>query len=156
MKDLFLSLVESEENFIYLLCRALLFFMALSFIALSMGAVAPYGRYNDTKSFGINWGKGIPCQLAWFLQELPSFALPVICYLISNQKGINANVLLLSYFIVHYTNRTLIFPFRMRGGKDTPFGVFISALGFCLINGYINGRYLATFAKFDENYTRSP
>merc|ERR1711957_439373 len=95
-------------------------------------------------------------KVAWILQELPSLALPLICYGISNLQGINANVILLGYFIAHCTNRTLIFPLRMRGGKKTPFGVFISALGFCLMNGYINGRYLATYAVYDKDYLTSP
>ena len=74
----------TEENFIYLICAVLLFFMTLSFIALSMGVVAPYGRYSNVESFGISWGKSIDGKTAWILQELPSLALPLISYMISN------------------------------------------------------------------------
>ena len=45
--------------------------------ALSLGAVAPYGRYADAKALGISdWGPKVPAQLAWCLQELPSLVVP--------------------------------------------------------------------------------
>ena len=87
---------------------------------------------------------------------MPSLLIPLGCYLTSDLKGINANTILLFYFIAHYTNRTIIYPLRIVGGKKTPFGVLMSALGFCLMNGYINGRYLAKYAVYDKDYLTSP
>ena len=41
------------------------------------------------------------------------------------------NAVLLTAFTLHYVNRTLIFPFRIRGGKDTPLTPFLMAAIFC-------------------------
>lgn len=41
------------------------------------------------------------------------------------------NAVLLTAFTLHYINRTLIFPFRIRGGKDTPLTPFLMATIFC-------------------------
>lgn len=38
---------------------------------------------------------------------------------------------------VHYFNRDFIFPLRLRGGKPTPFVVWLSAAVFCIYNGYM-------------------
>jgi 3-oxo-5-alpha-steroid 4-dehydrogenase 1 len=44
--------------------------------------------------------------------------------------------------MVHYINRTMIFPLRMRGGKPSKFMTFIMALVFCSANGYLQMRGL--------------
>mmetsp|Transcript_1966 Transcript_1966/g.4249 ORF Transcript_1966/g.4249 Transcript_1966/m.4249 type:complete len:263 (+) Transcript_1966:19-807(+) len=146
----------TEQNFIYLLSAVVLFFMIPSFLVLSTGVVAPYGRYAEVASSGLSWGWGVPCRTAWILQELPSLAGPLICYAVSDRREIDANVVLLTYWCCHYVNRTLVFPCRMRGGKKTPFGVFVAALVFCMINGYCNGRFLAEYAVYDKDHLSSP
>jgi len=49
--------------------------------------------------------------------------------------SLTPETVLLSLLLLHYANRTFIFPLRLRGGKPTPFIVFAMALGFCLFNG---------------------
>ena len=52
------------------------------------------------------------------------------------------NILFITLFTVHYINRTMIFPLRMRGGKPSKFMTFIMALVFCSANGYLQMRSL--------------
>lgn len=40
-------------------------------------------------------------------------------------------------FLLHYTYRSLIYPFRIRGGKGTALVVWAMAAGFCCWNGFI-------------------
>lgn len=115
---------------------------ASSFIGLQMVA-APYGKYWNTataKFFGFMMNG----KLAWILQELPSFALPAWFWWTAasdpsarydHLRTISPNTIMLSLMLLHYFNRTFIFPMRLRGGKPTPFGIFLMALVFCLWNG---------------------
>lgn len=62
---------------------------------------------------------------------------------------IPANTILMGTFLVHYTHRDLIFPFRLRASKPTPFVVWAMAAVFCIYNGYMQTRYLLNQAPLD-------
>ncbi len=52
-------------------------------------------------------------RVAWVLQELPSFLIPV---LLVQRNGLPTSLparLLLGMFLIHYTHRTFIFPLRV-------------------------------------------
>uniref|UniRef100_A0A670Y0R0 Steroid 5 alpha-reductase 1 n=1 Tax=Pseudonaja textilis TaxID=8673 RepID=A0A670Y0R0_PSETE len=51
---------------------------------------------------------------------------------------------------------SFIFPFLIRGGKSTPFFVFVSAFIFCLYNGYLQGRSLTNYAEYSSNWLTEP
>ncbi|XP_077999172.1 3-oxo-5-alpha-steroid 4-dehydrogenase 1-like isoform X2 [Glandiceps talaboti] len=114
---------------------------------------SPYGRYGSS-----SWGFGIHPKVAWFLQELPSFAVPVtlIMYSTSNNVQSTTNRLLLGMFLLHYFQRTFIFPFLIRGGKKTPVTPMILAFMFCLYNGYMQGRTLTQYAVYQKEWLYSP
>lgn len=48
-----------------------------------------------------------------------------------------------------------MFPLCIRGGKDTPFLPYISALIFCLFNGFMQAHYLLNFKRYDEEWASS-
>ena len=77
-----------------------------SFILLQF-VRAPYGRHLRK-----GWGKEIPNNLGWFLMEMPSFLIILYFYLSSNQRNYAAMLSIL--WLVHYFNRTFIYPFRIR------------------------------------------
>ena len=76
-------------------------------------------------------------------QELWSFALPaawLAFYATPAQLArlrAPANALLMAMFLLHYFNRYFIYPLRLRGGKPTPFIVWLMAAVFCIYNGYM-------------------
>ena len=98
---------------------------------------APYGRHSSSK-----WGYSIDNKLAWIVMELPALLVcPLIFYLSTNEKSI-----LTSFFIflwlVHYFNRTIIYPNRiLTKKKKMPLIIAMLAFIFNLVNGYINGYY---------------
>ncbi|XP_058034665.1 3-oxo-5-alpha-steroid 4-dehydrogenase 1 [Ahaetulla prasina] len=55
-------------------------------------------------------------------------------------------------FLLQAETRSFIFPFLIRGGKSTPFFVFVSAFIFCLYNGYLQGRSLTNYAEYPANW----
>lgn len=135
--------INNEEELIKELAYLMMFFGACAFIAL-MFVPAPYGKHGAANSW-VPWGPPMPAKLAWILQELPSFAIPALYWLQAANSSdaakahrfttFNATTALLAMFLIHYANRTFIFPMRIRGGKPTPVGVFAMAFGFCMWNG---------------------
>ena len=109
---------------------------------------APYGRYSSG-STARYYTLGLPAlsaPTAWFFQEVPSFVCSILTWLVCKKEGLgwsSPNAILLGCFLAHYFNRTFVFPFRIAGGKPTPFGVFLMAFAFCLWNGTMQGLYLA-------------
>lgn len=97
-------------------------------------------------------------KLAWVIQEAPSLCVPVWCLHNGKEElvGSPVNLILLFCFIGHYANRTIIFPFQIRGGKDTPVGVIISALFFTTLNGIIQGYYFTQIHRYDTAHLMSP
>lgn len=48
-----------------------------------------------------------------------------------------ANKILLGLFLLHYLQRTLVYPFLIRGGKPTPAFLVFLAFTFCMYNGFL-------------------
>lgn len=64
---------------------------------------APYGRYNRS-----GWGALVPARLAWFLQELPSFVVPLFIVLGRYEDFHNMDInnkALIGCFLAHYFHR---------------------------------------------------
>eukprot|EP00899_Mesostigma_viride_P009652 jgi/Mesvir1/18689/Mv17178-RA.2 len=122
------------------LCWMLLAFAVPTFVTLTAGITAPYGRYTRE-----GWGFLIPGKLAWCLQEAPSALVPVVCIRFGRPECLHspANRVLLAAFLFHYVYRAFIFPWRMRQPKGTPVSVFLMSLVFCVINGFLQGWYLS-------------
>jgi hypothetical protein len=110
---------------------------------------APYGRHTNA-----SWGPAISNRLAWFVMELPAFLLPL--YFVF-RSGIPGNILVLCAVILwsaHYFHRAMIFPLRIHTkGKKMPVIIVLFALSFNLVNGFINGYWLAHYApEFSTNF----
>lgn len=63
---------------------------------------APYGRYSRS-----GWGFQLPGKLAWFVQELPSFAVPLYLAIYTDcpRAGQWKNQIALCLFLLHYFQR---------------------------------------------------
>ena len=75
------------------------------------GLSAPYGRHGRR-----GWGPMLPAKVAWVSQELPALALP-LALLGWGRRGCRSDpgsMVLLALFVVHYFQRTLVFPCLIR------------------------------------------
>jgi 3-oxo-5-alpha-steroid 4-dehydrogenase 1 len=126
--------------------------IAMGFIAFLMLTVlkAPYGRYAENASF--LYGFKMNGQLAWVLQESPCVIAMIWALSVKTRTMPAPAVVLLSMFSLHYINRTFIFPMLIRGGKPTPVVVFLLALSFCAVNGYLQARHLTEHAQYPEGW----
>lgn len=143
----------SEPVFLDLMAYIMIVCGLVVVIISVLGIRIPYGRYSSSK-----FGWGVESRTAWFIQELPAFAVPVLLILFcrSQYSSTSPNAILVGYFLVHYFQRTFIFSLLIRGGKVTPLIPFILACIFCIYNGYMQARYLTHYAVYDSNWTSDP
>ena len=106
----------------------------------------PYGRHSK-----MNWGPLIDNKLGWVIMESPSFIIFVALILFGPKNPETVLWVLFSLWAIHYFNRSFIFPFRTRTqGKKMPVVIMSSAIFFNLVNGFINGYWLARFVPEDK------
>ncbi len=88
----------------------------------------------------------------WFIMELPALlTCPLIAIFGPVEKSLVA-WLAIGLWILHYGNRVLIFPFRLKTqGKKMPISIVLSAMAFNLINGFVNGYYLGFLGHANSN-----
>ncbi|KAG5264797.1 hypothetical protein AALO_G00258120 [Alosa alosa] len=149
------SLFSSEAEELYILdCSAyLLILMALlTFVTLLFENV-PYGRYASSR-----YGFPVNVKFAWFVQELPAILVPfcLVFFTSASRTSHLPNQLLLCMYFCHYVQRSLIYPFLIRGGKPTPFVSFALAIVFCIFNGYLQTRYLSHYAEYPADWVTHP
>jgi protein-S-isoprenylcysteine O-methyltransferase Ste14 len=99
---------------------------------------APYGRHTSKK-----WGVSINNKLGWIIMELPALLVcPAIYFYFKIDFDIS--IMFICLWIIHYFNRTIIFPFRIKTkGKKMPLAIVLSAFFFNIVNGLINGYFLS-------------
>ena len=131
--------------------------MVFSFGILMSGVEAAYGRYNVGNRSNF-WGFNINGRAAWIMQESPTLIVPFFCWRYASPvcRASLANRILLGLFIVHYINRTCVFPLLLRGGKPTPVSVMLSAFTFCSLNAYIQARWLCTLHEYPDTWLQNP
>ncbi|MCB0706068.1 MAG: DUF1295 domain-containing protein [Saprospiraceae bacterium] len=108
---------------------------------------APYGRHANDK-----WGKTISNRWGWFIMELPALLLFPLLVIFGPAEKDNLTWFLVILWAAHYINRAIIFPFRIRTkGKRMPLAIVYSAIGFNLVNGFVNGYYLGFLHQPDAS-----
>ncbi len=126
---------------------ALIVFLALQFVT------APYGRHSTKK-----WGLTIPDRVGWFIMEVP--ALIVFFYFIftgTAEKNVTVWIVAALY-VIHYVNRAVIFPWRIRvRGKKMPLVIALMAVFFNLVNAGFLGYYTGSLnTHFTVTWLKDP
>lgn len=101
-----------EEQLLKQMSYALVGFLILAVVFVLHRAGAPYGRYASA-----SYGCPVPANLAWMVQEAPSFLFPVMLVLCSDGDRLNfwPNRFLLGLFLVHYFYRLAGLLFSLSG-----------------------------------------
>lgn len=124
---------------------ALIVFAALQFIE------APYGM-----TFSNRWGPSINNRLGWIIMEAPAFFV-MLAFCISSPQHSWPTYLFAVVYLLHYFQRSFIFPMLMRG--KSRMALLIPAMGatFNIINAYFIGAWLFHFAPMDYyNFSARP
>ncbi len=126
-----------QELFSYLLAGwaavAAITFISLLFID------APYGRHARE-----GWGPMVNNRLGWLLMETPAAFSMLLFFLIGNRTDNLVAMGFLLIWLLHYLQRSLIYPFRLRTSAPMPLSIVAMGVFFNLVNGYTQGRYLFT------------
>tara|TARA_B100000965_G_scaffold75753_1_gene60041 strand:- start:986 stop:1747 length:762 start_codon:yes stop_codon:yes gene_type:complete len=126
------------ENF-NLLLKAWIILGIFTFLFLIISKIrAPYGRHSSK-----GWGIMTNNTWAWFWMEFPALVvMPVLSLLGPNELN-PFSILLISIWFIHYFNRVIIFPLRIKTkGKKMPISIAFSAFFFNIFNGFFNGYYV--------------
>lgn len=125
----------SSAFYIYLwvmIALAVVVFVALYFVD------AGYGMMMSSK-----WGKGINNKVAWFLMEFPIFAAMLVLWFFSPHRFDAVPLVFLIIFETHYFQRSLIFPWLMKGKKSKmSLGVMFMGIAFNILNAAMQGYWL--------------
>lgn len=129
----------TQEDFRILLIvmsiTALFVFVALYFVK------AGYGMFRTA-----SWGAAIPNKLAWILMEAPVF---VVMFWLWGRSGVGFSVpqyLFFLLFQLHYLQRSIIFPFLLKGRSRMPLAIMAMGIVFNLLNGVMQAGGLFYFA----------
>lgn len=103
---------------------------------------APFGRHTSDK-----WGKTMNNKLGWVIMEMPS--LLIMLYFLLTGNSFNSFVwILFALWILHYTNRSFIYPLRIKSTpKKIPIFIVLNAVFFNFMNAGLNGYYLSRLAN---------
>lgn len=113
---------------------------------------APYGRHQRG-----GWGPTIPARAGWVIMESPAVLWFAAVYAAGDHRGETVPLVLLCLWQWHYLQRTLLFPLHMRAsGKRMPLLVVGLAIGFNLLNGYVNARWISQLGSYSPDWLRDP
>ena len=98
---------------------------------------APFGRHFSTK-----WGPDMDNRTGWVIMEIVSPVALWGSFFLSGAAWSSPVALLMGVWTVHYINRSVVYPLRMRTrGKRIPIVIVASAIAFNSFNGWSNGTY---------------
>jgi len=131
--------MQTFETFYYVFLFAMLGLAAVIFIALQFITVA-YGM-----TFNNRWGISINSKWGWWLMETPVFLAMLVIYAISFQYGNSFNwvtTFILLLFLIHYGQRSFVFPLLMKGDSKMPLSIIFSGVFFNFCNAFMQGCWL--------------
>jgi len=144
------------------IARGMLYLSVPTFLALYFVVPTPLWG----KTFPSVSGNAFNARWGWIAFESPNLIWCVVCYLCRNttdevQEDVGSfgftNKLLLSLYFLHYVNRGVVYPLRIRHRKPLPVEVVLSALAFTTFNGYLQAQNLCQFQSFsDRQHLTSP
>ena len=128
-------------------------FILAGFTALGLTCVvAPYGRHMRK-----GWGPTIPCAYGWLLMELPAVGLFALFFFTGNHRFELVPLLFLGLWQLHYLNRALIFPARIRSpDRRMPILIPTAGIVFNTLNAYVSARWIGHLGAYGGNWLADP
>jgi|FLOH01.1.fsa_nt_gi 3-oxo-5-alpha-steroid 4-dehydrogenase 1 len=134
------------QHFFFILLYSWIAIAVVTFPVL-LFYTAPYGRHTTN-----TWGVRISNRLGWFLMELPVVIVFSLLFFMGSATKTLPVYIFYGLFMLHYTNRIFVFPFRMKTtGKRMPLLIVLLAVIFNLFNGFFNGYWFGTLSPVYDN-----
>ena len=116
-----------------------------------------------TPGYGIlynsKWGPAISNRTGWIIMEAPVFFAMLLLWLMSPRRAEAAPAAMASLFLLHYFQRSFIFPLMLRGNSRMPVAIVTSGIIFNLINAYMLGGwifYVSPPGSYPASWLASP
>lgn len=129
-------------NNYYIVLTSMAVMAVIVFVALFYFK-AGYGYLSTSK-----WGPKISNKAAWVIMEAPAFIFllyQTISFAASGVETGNSRIVLYimaGLFLLHYFQRSFIFPFLMRGKSTMPVAIMLMGMTFNTLNAYLIGGWL--------------
>jgi 3-oxo-5-alpha-steroid 4-dehydrogenase 1 len=109
---------------------------------------APYGRHISQR-----WGPLISNKWGWFFMEL-TVLVSLFAWILPLHAWPSSPVtIMIGLFGLHYVNRSIIFPFRIKtSGKKMPLVIALSAVVFNMVNGSLLGIWFSRFSTYSDQW----
>lgn len=112
---------------------------------------AGYGYLRNSK-----WGPSIPNKVGWIIMEAPVFIV-MVTLMIIYKEGVNVvTSVMASLFLIHYFQRSFIFPFLIKGSSKMPIAIILMGATFNVINGLLIGLWLFCYSDYTIDWLYSP
>ncbi len=127
---------------------AVVVFVALRYVTAGYGVM--YTR---------RWGPAVGNRLGWVLMEAPVFVAMCLLWACSPRRAEAAPAVMASLFLLHYFQRSFIFPLLIKGKGRMPLSVIAMGVTFNLVNAYMIGGwlfYVAPVGTYPEGWLLTP
>lgn len=105
------------------------------------------------------WGPVVNNRLGWVMMEAPVFFAMLALWLLSPRRGEVAPAVMASLFLLHYFQRSFIFPLLIRGKGKMPLAIIAMGVIFNVINAYMLGGWIfwvSPAGAYPDNWLLSP
>jgi 3-oxo-5-alpha-steroid 4-dehydrogenase 1 len=127
-------------------------FSSILFFLVLLRITAGYGQHVNRK-----WGTSINDKLGWVLMEIPTVIVFLVYYFIGEHNTGLIYQIFLFIWMLHYCQRTFIFPLLIRGKHPMPLVIIFLGITFNGINTYLQARWLYHFSPpYTESWLLSP
>lgn len=129
-------------NTYYIIMAAMAVMAVIVFVALFFFK-AGYGYLSTSK-----WGPKINNKVAWVMMEAPAFIFLLYYTLRFAASGADTGnstlvlYIMAGFFLLHYFQRSFIFPLLMRGKSTMPIVIMLMGLTFNTLNAYLIAGWL--------------
>ena len=132
----------NEQSF-QTLIAVMLVLAAIVFVSLYF-VNAGYGQFRSRQ-----WGWSINNKVAWTLMEAPVFLVMVAIWGAAGWSLHVPEAVLLGLFLLHYFQRSFVFPWLMTGKSRMPVAIVAMGVVFNVVNGIMQGGGLYWFPNPD-------
>lgn len=128
--------------------------LALLIIPILLKITVPYGRHAAHR----HWGPTVNSKFGWFIMEITVIVVFSLLFFRGSATKTLPMYIFYATFILHYINRTFIFPLQIKSNGDKmPWLIVILGIAFNLINGFFNGYWFGTLAlSYSNNWLLDP
>lgn len=151
MMDLITSVDHAAFNRFLYSWAALGIFCSL---AIHFTRLLPISSRIDNKP--LNFLGQIDKKLGWVIMETP-ILIAILFFYLTGKEPIGLEIFFVLLFVFHYTNRALIYPYRIKvKGKKMALSMVLVTMLFYTVNGYLLGYYFGNFADYGRDWFFDP